>query len=129
MHRGRSLRVGILLTALCVALVAAHAAPTRRKTLSMLSADQIRPLIKERTGCIVSKRIVVDGAAVGYMQRHPPLGPEDSGWMFMAGDESQASNAKNAEDRSSMRSTRSQIRTLIRSAPDGRSSSRRRCRS
>lgn len=41
-------------------------------------------------GCIASDRIIVDGNKVGYMYREASLGEWDSGWRFLAGDESQA---------------------------------------
>ena len=41
-------------------------------------------------GCIASDRITVDGKKVGYMYRAEPTdNPTDSGWCFMAGDESE----------------------------------------
>jgi hypothetical protein len=39
--------------------------------------------------CIASDRILVDGCKVGYMVRTEPDGDIDSGWQFLAGDESQ----------------------------------------
>ncbi len=51
--------------------------------------DQIRPIVKMCGGCSASDRILVDGAPVGYMYREAPESPEDSGWCFMAGDESE----------------------------------------
>jgi len=38
--------------------------------------------------CIVSDRITVDGALVGFMYREAPDDKYDSGWRFLAGDES-----------------------------------------
>ena len=41
-------------------------------------------------GCIVSDKITKEGFKVGYMYREEPSeGRPDSGWRFMAGDESQ----------------------------------------
>lgn len=41
------------------------------------------------TGCIVSDKITKDGYKVGYMYREKPdEGVPDSGWRFLAGDES-----------------------------------------
>lgn len=53
-----------------------------------LRADQIRPIATNRGGCIASDRITVDGEAVGYMYRERPHDDLDSGWRFLAGDES-----------------------------------------
>lgn len=55
-----------------------------------LKAEDIKPLAKGRGGAIVTDRITVDGRPVGYMYRTKPIRPEDSGWAFTAGDESQA---------------------------------------
>ncbi|HSX54173.1 MAG TPA: DUF2185 domain-containing protein [Sphingomonas sp.] len=54
-----------------------------------LSADQIRPLATGRGGAIASDRITVDGRLVGYMYRTTPRSSQDSGWAFLAGDESE----------------------------------------
>lgn len=54
-----------------------------------LKAEQIRPLAKGYGGCIATDMITVEGRPVGYMVREEPVRPEDSGWCFMAGDESQ----------------------------------------
>lgn len=54
-----------------------------------LTQEQIRRLIPQMGGAIATDRIVVDGAKVGYMYREAANRPEDSGWRFFAGDESQ----------------------------------------
>lgn len=54
-----------------------------------LSADQIKPLATGRGGCIATDMITVAGKPVGYMVREETSRPHDSGWCFMAGDESQ----------------------------------------
>jgi hypothetical protein len=54
-----------------------------------LTADQIKPLATGRGGCIATDMITVAGKPVGYMVREPTIRPNDSGWCFMAGDESQ----------------------------------------
>ena len=54
-----------------------------------LKAEQICPLAKGYGGCIATDMITVVGRPVGYMVRDEPVRPEDSGWCFMAGDESQ----------------------------------------
>jgi hypothetical protein len=51
--------------------------------------ETIRKLITPMGGCIASNRITVDGAPVGMMLREAPDRDEDSGWQFLAGDESQ----------------------------------------
>lgn len=53
-----------------------------------LSASQIKPLATGRGGCIATDMITVHGRPVGYMVREPTTRPNDSGWCFMAGDES-----------------------------------------
>src|SRR5262249_30239665 len=53
-----------------------------------LRAEQVRPLIPTRGGCIASDRITVDGRLVGYMYREGPAHDLDNGWRFLAGDES-----------------------------------------
>jgi hypothetical protein len=54
-----------------------------------LSAREIRPLAEGHGGCIATDRITVHGELVGFMQRDEPVRPEDSGWAFSAGSESQ----------------------------------------
>jgi hypothetical protein len=54
-----------------------------------LNADQIKPLAAGRGECIATERITVDGMPVGYMVREPTTHQGDSGWCFMAGDETQ----------------------------------------
>lgn len=38
--------------------------------------------------CLVSRRILDDGCKIGYIYRDAPIRDDDSGWGFMAGDES-----------------------------------------
>jgi hypothetical protein len=54
-----------------------------------LDAGQIKPVATGYGSCLATDRITVDGAAVGYCYREDPDTPEDSGWRFFAGDESQ----------------------------------------
>lgn len=54
-----------------------------------LTADQIKPLATGRGGCIAADKITVEGVPVGYMVREQTSRPQDSGWCFMAGDETQ----------------------------------------
>ena len=51
---------------------------------------EIKRLIESDEGCIATDRITVDGDRVGFMYREEPYQNEnpDSGWRFMAGDES-----------------------------------------
>jgi len=53
-----------------------------------ISADQLKPIATGLGGCIASDRIMVDGIRVGYMYRQKPINDVDSGWCFLAGDES-----------------------------------------
>jgi hypothetical protein len=55
-----------------------------------LSAAELKPLATGRGGCIATDEITVEGRPVGYMVREEPIFPEDSGWAFQAGDETQA---------------------------------------
>lgn len=43
----------------------------------------------EVSGCFVTDRIIVDGAKIGFMYRENPFDKQDSGWRFMAGDETE----------------------------------------
>lgn len=54
-----------------------------------LSAEQIKPVATGFGGCIATDMITVDGHAVGYMYREAPHHPQDSGWRFLSGYESQ----------------------------------------
>lgn len=54
-----------------------------------LPADQIRPIATGRGACIATDLITVEGRKVGFMYREAPTHDTDSGWRFMAGDESQ----------------------------------------
>jgi hypothetical protein len=55
-----------------------------------LCADQIKPLAENRGGCLATDMITVEGRKVGYMYREEPRNDQDSGWIFTAGQESQA---------------------------------------
>lgn len=54
-----------------------------------LKASAIKPLAEGYGGCIATEMITVHGKPVGYMVREPTSRQHDSGWCFMAGDESQ----------------------------------------
>lgn len=49
--------------------------------------DQIEQKIENIGSCFATDRILVDGAKVGYMYREEPDDEIDSGWRFLAGDE------------------------------------------
>lgn len=53
-----------------------------------LKPEEIVELAPGHGACLATDRITVDGELVGYAYREPPDRPEDSGWRFMAGDES-----------------------------------------
>ena len=55
-----------------------------------LTADQIKPLVTGRGGCIATDRITVDGYPVRFMYREAPDNHVDSGWRFMSGFEDDA---------------------------------------
>lgn len=50
----------------------------------------IVPLLEwnSAAGCFATDRIMVDGAPIGFMYREKPDNEKDSGWRFVAGDES-----------------------------------------
>jgi hypothetical protein len=54
-----------------------------------LKPGDIRPVAKGYGACIATDRITVDGEPVGYMYREEAEDPVDSGWVFMAGTETQ----------------------------------------
>ena len=56
-----------------------------------LEPNEIKPLSRNRGGCLATDRITVQGEKVGYMyrQHHPDSKFPDSGWTFLAGTESQ----------------------------------------
>lgn len=53
-----------------------------------LSAEQIRDVATGHGACIATDKIVVDGLPVRFMYREDPDNDVDSGWRFMAGQES-----------------------------------------
>lgn len=53
-----------------------------------LRAEQIKDVAVGYGACIASDRITVDGRKVGLMYRSEQLDTIDSGWRFLAGDES-----------------------------------------
>jgi hypothetical protein len=53
-----------------------------------IPAEKINQLLNNHSGCIATDLITVDGRPVGYMYRESPDYDADSGWRFLAGDES-----------------------------------------
>ena len=51
-------------------------------------AEQISALVTGRGACFSTNKITVDGLLVGYMYREEADFESDSGWRFMAGNES-----------------------------------------
>jgi hypothetical protein len=66
-------------------LIAAEGRMTKK---FKLSKEQIKRLVPGSGGCIASDRITVDGCPVGLMYREAPSNDIDTGWVFLAGDES-----------------------------------------
>ncbi len=62
-----------------------------------IPAEDIRPLATGLGTCIATDKITVAGLPVRFMYREDPIGPNDSGWRFLAGTESDAymENANN----------------------------------
>jgi hypothetical protein len=54
-----------------------------------LRADEIQPLVQNVGGCFATDMITVHGHKVGFMYREEPEFDADSGWRFLAGNESQ----------------------------------------
>jgi hypothetical protein len=55
-----------------------------------LNPAQIRPLAEGYGSCFATDRITMKRKCVGYMYRQAPVNDADSGWRFLAGDESDA---------------------------------------
>jgi len=54
-----------------------------------IPASNIKPLIQGHGACMATDMITVEGLKVGYMYREKPDFPEDSGWRFFSGKESE----------------------------------------
>ncbi len=56
-----------------------------------------RQVLLRAQGAIVSRKVLDDGERIGFAERMQPSRPEDSGWVFTAGSESQRymNNARN----------------------------------
>lgn len=64
-----------------------YAWPKGKKYFKQLK--EVKKLIEDKNGCLVTDRISIDGCAIGYMVREEPSeGNPDSGWQFYSGDES-----------------------------------------
>jgi hypothetical protein len=61
----------------------------RPKKQFRLRADQIKPLATGLGACFATDMITVAGRKVRFMYREEPDHELDSGWRFMAGDETQ----------------------------------------
>jgi hypothetical protein len=57
------------------------------KTFRLAPSD-LQPIAEGHGNCIATSRITVDGQPVGHMYREESAFPEDSGWRFTAGTES-----------------------------------------
>ncbi|KAG1080275.1 hypothetical protein G6F40_015953 [Rhizopus arrhizus] len=55
-----------------------------------LTAEEIKPLVIGRGGCIATDRITVEGFPVRIMYREAPDNSVDSGWRFLSGFEDNA---------------------------------------
>src|SRR5919106_3080747 len=60
----------------------------KRKTFRL--PEQIARVVPNMGSCLASDRVTVEGLRVGSMVREPSDRADDSGWVFLAGDESQA---------------------------------------
>jgi len=60
---------------------------TNPKKKFFLPGDKITTLARGYGACIATDWIMVHGRKVGYMYREPPDNDVDSGWRFMAGNE------------------------------------------
>jgi hypothetical protein len=60
-----------------------------RRREFFIPPEAIKPGLAPRRGlCFATDRITVDGYPVVYMYREKPDWPRDSGWRFLAGNES-----------------------------------------
>jgi len=54
-----------------------------------IAGSGIKPLAEGHGGCMATDMITVEGHKVGYMYREQSDFPEDSGWRFFSGKESE----------------------------------------
>ncbi|MBK1880684.1 DUF2185 domain-containing protein [Pelagicoccus mobilis] len=52
-----------------------------------ISGEKIERKIEGTEGCFATDRILIDGMRIGYMYKEEKDFDSDSGWRFMAGDE------------------------------------------
>lgn len=52
-----------------------------------LRADEIKALIDVPGYCLATDQITVKGSPIGFMYREEPDNPQDSGWRFFSGTE------------------------------------------
>ncbi|HEV2550356.1 MAG TPA: DUF2185 domain-containing protein [Stellaceae bacterium] len=64
-----------------------------------LAKEQIKRIVPHDGGCIASDRITIDRRPIGFMYRESPAHDADTGWRFLAGDESDAYMAESANHR------------------------------
>lgn len=55
----------------------------------ILPEEKIQELVKPMGYCIASDRITVDNEKIGFMYREKREDDDDSGWRFIAGDETE----------------------------------------
>jgi hypothetical protein len=55
----------------------------------VLPVENVTDVIKPMGYCIASDRITVDGEKIGFMYREAREDDDDSGWRFIAGDETE----------------------------------------
>jgi hypothetical protein len=54
-----------------------------------IAPEKIKQLVPPMGRCFITDRVTVDGRNIGYMYRERSSTPEESGWCFFSGDESQ----------------------------------------
>jgi hypothetical protein len=80
----------MILSVLSVVIVSSCSGADQKMKEFKLSADEIAPMAPGYGACFATDHITVDGKKVGYMYRDEPDRPEDSGWRFFSGEETQA---------------------------------------
>ena len=61
----------------------------RPKKKFKLKESQIKPLAEGFGACFATDLIVIEGKKIRFMYREQPDNEDDSGWRFLAGDESE----------------------------------------
>lgn len=54
-----------------------------------IKPEQIKDLVPPMGYCYASDKITIDGEPVGFMHREQPEDPDDSGWRFYSGTETE----------------------------------------